>query len=161
MIEINSANNNFSGINNLEENKYDNYILNSEMTNNGGRINSLGNNQVSFNCNCIGKYSYKNTEAITIIKNDTNENNIFNTFYSTESNKKIKIQKLKKKNNFGNSSINNKNQVNSINSISKVKTNNKTNSDLNTNKNIKENLIEENEKLSKKEKLFFRFRNFK
>ena len=145
----------------IDENK-ENKDKENQITKNDNRSNTNGNNQVSFNCNCIGKYSYKNTEAITIIKNDTNENNNINTYYSTDrktfdkidmTNNKINNSKTDKTNNCGNSSVNKKNSKNSINSISKAKTNNKTNSNLNTNKNIKENLIEKNEKESEKEKL--------
>lgn len=139
MIEKNSANNNnFNGINNLEENKYNDYILKSEMTNSGGRINSFLNNQVSLNCNCIGKYSYKNTEAITIINNNINQNNNLNTYYSTErktidktetqTNNKITNSKTKKE-------LNNK-----ISTLSKSKTYNKTNSNSKSNQIIKNNL---------------------
>ena len=49
-----------------EENKYNDLILKSENTKSDNISYTGGNNQVSFNCNCIGKYSYKNTEAITI-----------------------------------------------------------------------------------------------
>lgn len=57
------------------------------MTKNENRLNTAeNNNQVSFNCNCIGKYSYKNTEAIEIVNNNinTNENKIINAYYSTK-----------------------------------------------------------------------------
>ena len=57
------------------------------MTKNENRLNTAeNNNQESFNSNFIGKYSYKNTEAITIINKDPNENNIINTntYFSTE-----------------------------------------------------------------------------
>ena len=146
----------------IDENKNKELFLNNQIMKNDNRLNTNGNNQLSFNCNCIGKYSYKNTEAITIIKNDTNENNNFNTYYSTErktfdkndmTNNKINKSKTNKTNNCGNSSVNNKNPKNSINSISKAKTSNKTNSNLNINQNIKDNLIEKNEKESEKEKL--------
>ena len=124
------------------------------------------NNQVSFNCNCIGKYSYKNTEAITIINNNnnTNENNIINTYYSTErksfdktdiTNNKINNSKTKPAKNCNNFSINDKKPKNSVNSNSKMKTNNKTLSNNKADKIIKDNLIEkkENEKEEQKEKL--------
>ena len=142
----------------IDDNKKKEHLLNSQITkkNNGDKLNTNCNNQVSFNCNCIGKYSYKNTEAITIIKNDTNENNNFNTNYSTErktidkidmTNNKINNSKTNKTTNCGNISVNNKNKKNSINSLSKAKTNNKTNSNL-----YKENLTEKNEKELEKEK---------
>ena len=137
MIEKNSENNNFNGINNLEENKYDNYILNSEITNNGGRINSLGNNQVSFNCNCIGKYSYKNTEAITIINNNINQNNNLNTYYSTER-KTIDKTEVQTNNKIINSKTK-KDLNNKISTLSKSKTYNKTNAIANRNQIIKNN----------------------
>ena len=153
MIEKNSVNNKYNLIDNLEENKYDDYILKSEMTNSGGRINSLGNNQVSFNCNCIGKYSYKNTEAITIINNNINQNNNLNTYYSTErktidktetqTNNKITNSKTKKE-------LNNK-----ISTLSKSKTYNKSNSNANSNQIIKNNftLNKTNQNKAEPEKL--------
>jgi len=124
----------------------------------------MGNNQVSFNCNCIGKYSYKNTEAITIINNNINENNIINTYYSTErktidktdeQSKKINNSKTQKDLNCANFSINDKKNKNLTISLTKSKTNNKTNynTNLNTNKNLKENINDPNENNNKKEKL--------
>ena len=138
MIEKNCANNNFNRINNLEENKYDDFILKSEMTNSGGRINTLGNNQVSFNCNCIGKYSYKNTEAITIINNNINQNNHLNTYYSTER-KTIDKTETQTKNKITNSKTK-KDLNNKISTLSKSKTYNKTNS--NNNQIIKTNFTQ-------------------
>jgi hypothetical protein len=138
MIEKNSVNNNYNLIDNLEENKYDDYILKSEMTNSGGRINSLGNNQVSFNCNCIGKYSYKNTEAITIINNNINQNNNLNTYYSTER-KTIDKTETQTKNKITNSKTK-KDLNNKISTLSKSKTYNKTNS--NNNQIIKTNFTQ-------------------
>jgi hypothetical protein len=90
----------------IEDNKYNDFILKTEISKNENRLNTQGNNQVSFNCNCIGKYSYKNTEAITIINNNTNENNIINTFYTERksinktdlTNNKICNSKIKKNN---------------------------------------------------------------
>ena len=69
---------NKSTIKNQEENNIKNYIFKSPTSKN----DLDNNNQFEFNCNCIGKYSYKNTEAITIISN-TNENNLINTYYTT------------------------------------------------------------------------------
>jgi pSer/pThr/pTyr-binding forkhead associated (FHA) protein len=138
MIEKNSVNNNYNLIDNLEENKYDDYILKSEMTNSGGRINTLGNNQVSFNCNCIGKYSYKNTEAITIINNNINQNNHLNTYYSTEG-KTIDKTETQTKNKITNSKTK-KDLNNKISTLSKSKTYNKTNS--NNNQIIKTNFTQ-------------------
>ena len=43
------------------------------MTKNEPRLNTAeNNNQASFNCNYIGKYSYKNTEAIAKVNNNIN-----------------------------------------------------------------------------------------
>ena len=48
--------------------------------------NNIENKPVEFNCNCIGKYTYKSTEAITIINNNTNmnDNNPINTYYNSD-----------------------------------------------------------------------------
>ena len=48
--------------------------------------NNIENKPVEFNCNCIGKYTYKSTEAITIINNNTNmnDNNPINTYYTSD-----------------------------------------------------------------------------
>ena len=143
-------------IKDLEDNKYNDFILKTEISKNENRLNTQGNNQVSFNCNCIGKYSYKNTEAITIINNNTNENNIINTFYTEIksinktylNNNKICNSKIKKNNiNNENFSINDKKTKNST--ISKNKTNKTTNSNLNNNNNI----LEQKKNESEKEKL--------
>ena len=47
-------------------NKKNKFIFKSTPSKNN---NDDKNNQIEYNCNCIGKYSYKNTEAITIINN--------------------------------------------------------------------------------------------
>ena len=142
-------------IKDIEDNKYNDFILKTEISKNENRLNTQGNNQVSFNCNCIGKYSYKNTEAITIINNNTNENNIINTFYTERksinktdlTNNKICNSKIKKNNiNNENFSINDKKTKNST--ISKNKTNKTTNSNLNNN-----NILEQKKNESEKEKL--------
>ena len=115
-------------------NKKNKFIFKSTPSKNN---NDDKNNQIEYNCNCIGKYSYKNTEAITIINNNTNENNEINTYFTT-------YGKITDKNEITNSKTNNsKKQLkenrldekdiikdnktkNSFNSISKKKTNEKT-----------------------------------
>ena len=115
-------------------NKKNKFIFKSTPSKNN---NEDKNNQIEYNCNCIGKYSYKNTEAITIINNNTNENNEINTYFTT-------YRKITDKNEITNSKTNNsKKQLkenrldekdiikenktkNSINSLSKKKTNEKT-----------------------------------
>ena len=143
-------------IKDIEDNKYNDFILKTEISKNENRLNTQGNNQVSFNCNCIGKYSYKNTEAITIINNNTNENNIINTFYTERksinktdlTNNKICNSKIKKNNiNNENFSINDKKTKNST--ISK----NKTNKTINSNRNNTNNILEQKNNESEKEKL--------
>ena len=117
-----------------EVNKKNKFIFKSTPSKNN---NDDKNNQIEYNCNCIGKYSYKNTEAITIINNNTNENNEINTYFTT-------YGKITDKNEITNSKTNNsKKQLkenrldekdiikenktkNSINSLSKKKTNEKT-----------------------------------
>ena len=92
-----------------KENKIKNCLFQSPTTKKGNQSDN-DNNQVEFNCNCIGKYSYKNTEAITIINNNTNDNNIINTYYTT-------CAKTSEKNeNTNNKTINAKNSKNEINS---------------------------------------------
>ena len=124
--------------------------------------NSNDNNQVEFNCNCIGKYSYKNTEAITIINNNTNENNVINTYYTTNGksvdkneitiNKTTnsKKQKIENKSEAKDLIIENKTK-NISNSLSKKKTNEKTNPNIQEEKNTKNNILNESKK--EKEKL--------
>ena len=131
------------------------------MTKNENRLNTAeNNNQESFNSNFIGKYSYKNTEVIAIVNNNinTNENNIINAYYSTErktfdktdTNNKVNNSKKIPAKNWANFSINDKRPKNSTNSISKIKTNNKTNSNIKT--EIKDNIIEPNENENENEK---------
>ena len=132
------------------ENKKNKFIFKSTPSKNN---NDDKNNQIEYNCNCIGKYSYKNTEAITIINNNTNENNEINTYFTT-------YGKITDKNEITNSKTNNsKKQLkenrldekdiikenktkNSINSISKKKTNEKTE------KNKKNDISKESKKES-------------
>ena len=115
--------------------------------------NSNDNNQVEFNCNCIGKYSYKNTEAITIINNNTNENNVINTYYTTNGkssdknentiNKTINSKKPKIQNKSDTKDLITEKKIKNISSsLSKKKTTEKTNP------NIQNNILNE----SKKEK---------
>ena len=140
-----------------EENKFNELTLKAEIKKINNLLNTADNNQLSLNCNCIGKYSYKNTEAITIINQKTKENNIINTYYSTERKtfEKTETTNNKKSNSKPNKKINCQNSSNdkipkySINSISKIKTNNKTSSNIKENQNIKDNLIENNKKLEK------------
>ena len=131
-------------------NKKNKFIFKSTPSKNN---NDDKNNQIEYNCNCIGKYSYKNTEAITIINNNTNENNEINTYFTT-------YGKITDKNEITNSKTNNsKKQLkenrldekdiikenktkNSINSISKKKTNEKTE------KNKKNDISKESKKES-------------
>ena len=131
-------------------NKKNKFIFKSTPLKNN---NDDKNNQIEYNCNCIGKYSYKNTEAITIINNNTNENNEINTYFTT-------YGKITDKNEITNSKTNNsKKQLkenrldekdiikenktkNSINSLSKKKTNEKTE------KNKKNDISKESKKES-------------
>jgi len=129
-------------------NKYNDIKLKSEIKNNN-KTNLKGNNLVTFNCNCIEKYSYKNTEAITIINNNTSENNNINTYYTTEkknlgkADKQIDHQIIKSKTtnefNSANSTIICDKPKNQISSITKNKTYNKINYKLNKNKNKNKN----------------------
>ena len=131
-------------------NKKNKFIFKSTPSKNN---NEDKNNQIEYNCNCIGKYSYKNTEAITIINNNTNENNEINTYFTT-------YGKITDKNEITNSKTNNsKKQLkenrldekdiikenrtkNSFNSLSKKKTNEKTE------KNKKNDISKESKKES-------------
>ena len=121
--------------------------------------NSNDNNQVEFNCNCIGKYSYKNTEAITIINNNTNENNVINTYYTTNGkssdknentiNKTINSKKPKIQNKSDTKDLITEKKIKNISSsLSKKKTTEKTNPNIQEENNIKNNILNE----SKKEK---------
>ena len=121
--------------------------------------NSNDNNQVEFNCNCIGKYSYKNTEAITIINNNTNENNVINTYYTTNGkssdknentiNKTINSKKPKIQNKSDTKDLVTEKKIKNISSsLSKKKTTEKTNPNIQEENNIKNNILNE----SKKEK---------
>ena len=100
----------FQKIKKINDNNND--VFNSESTKKDNN-SSKDTNQVEFNCNCIGKYSYKNTETITIINNNNNnthDNNPINTYYTTYgkntdknnttiNNKTIKAKKPKIENN--------------------------------------------------------------
>jgi hypothetical protein len=131
--------------------------------------NNTNNNQVSLNCNCISKYSYKNTEAITIINKDPNENNIINTntYFSTErktfdksdditnnnNNNKISNSKSKTKKSINPNSTTSKTTTDKIpNSLSKTKTNNKAKTNLNI-KDKDKNNDKDSEKEKENEKL--------
>ena len=128
----------FQKIKKLNDNNND--VFNSESTKKDNN-SSKDTNQVEFNCNCIGKYSYKNTETITIINNNnniTNDNNPINTYYTTYgkntdknnttiNNKTIKAKKPKIENNLESKfKISENNTKNYIDSLSKKKTNEKT-----------------------------------
>ena len=117
-----------------DENKIKKFIFKSPIQKNN---NDEKNNQVEYNCNCIGKYSYKNTEAITIINNNTNENNEINTYFTTygkitdkneiTNSKTNNSKKQLKENKFEEKDIIKENKTkNSFNSLSKKKTNEKT-----------------------------------
>ena len=117
-----------------DENKINKFIFKSPIQKNN---NDEKNNQVEYNCNCIGKYSYKNTEAITIINNNTNENNEINTYFTTygkitdkneiTNSKTNNSKKQLKENKFEEKDIIKENKTkNSFNSLSKKKTNEKT-----------------------------------
>lgn len=119
--------------------------------------NSNDNNQVEFNCNCIGKYSYKNTEAITIINNNTNENNVINTYYTTNGkssdknentiNKTTNSKKPKMQNKSDTKDLMTENKTKIItNSLSKKKTTEKTNPNIKEDKNIKNDILNESKK---------------
>ena len=136
-----------------KDNKFKEPLNRSDIMKND---NNLSNKQLEFGCNCIGKYSYKNTEAITIINNNTNENNIINTYYTSEGkttskgeitnnnkNNTIKSQKI---------SSNKSKNKNITDSLSKKKTSEKTNPNIiNTEKTIKNNYNDELINESKKE----------
>ena len=137
----------FQKIKKLNDNNND--VFNSESTKKDNN-SSKDTNQVEFNCNCIGKYSYKNTETITIINNNnniTNDNNPINTYYTTYgkntdknnttiNNKTIKAKKPKIENNLESKfKISENNTKNYIDSLSKKKTNEKTNPNIQKEKN--------------------------
>ena len=124
---------------NKEENKINNFIFQSPTSKNDNK--SDNNNQMEFNCNCIGKYSYKNTEAITIVNNNTNENNEINTYFTTirktadknemTNNKTSNSKTIKIENNSEKKVLIQENKVkNSTNSLSKKKTNDKINQNI-------------------------------
>ena len=154
----------FQKIKKLNDNNND--VFNSESTKKDNN-SSKDTNQVEFNCNCIGKYSYKNTETITIINNNnnnTNDNNPINTYYTTYgkntdknnttiNNKTCKAKKPKIENNLESKfKISENNTKNYIDSLSKKKTNEKTNPNIqkekNSNNSISNVSKKENEKLN-------------
>ena len=109
--------------------------------------NNIENKPVEFNCNCIGKYTYKSTEATTIINNNTNmnDNNPINTYYTsdlktrskteTTNNNRISMNKTQKM------TINeSKNAINKKTTEKKNSLINKENSD---NKNSQNSIIKE------------------
>ena len=145
-----------------KENKLKECLFNSSATKNSNK-SVTENNPVEFNCNCIGKYSYKNTEAITIINNNTHDNNLINTYYTT--NGKATTDKNENTNNKTINAKIGKNQINSdvkniitenkiknlSNSLSKKKKDEKTNNNIQNEKNDKNNNL--NESFKEKEKL--------
>ena len=143
-----------------QANKINNFIFTPIAKNNND--NKINNNQNEFNCNCIGKDSYKNTEGITIINKNTNENNEIHTYSTTYgkttdknetlNNKTTNSKKAKNVNNFDDKDLIKENKTkNSFNSISKRKTNEKTNPNIILEKNKTNNIS--NELKKEKEKL--------
>ena len=143
-----------------QANKINNFIFTPITKNNNN--NKINNNQNEFNCNCIGKDSYKNTEGITIINKNTNENNEIHTYSTTYgkttdknetlNNKTTNSKKAKNVNNFDDKDLIKENKTkNSFNSLSKRKTNEKTNPNIILEKNKTNNIS--NELKKEKEKL--------
>ena len=143
-----------------QANKINNFIFTPIAKNNND--NKINNNQNEFNCNCIGKDSYKNTEGITIINKNTNENNEIHTYSTTYgkttdknetlNNKTTNSKKAKNVNNFDDKDLIKENKTkNSFNSLSKRKTNEKTNPNIILEKNKTNNIS--NELKKEKEKL--------
>ena len=143
-----------------QANKLNNFIFTPITKNNND--NKINNNQNEFNCNCIGKDSYKNTEGITIINKNTNENNEIHTYSTTYgkttdknetlNNKTTNSKKTKNVNNFDDKDLIKENKTkNSFNSLSKRKTNEKTNPNIIIEKNKANNISKESKK--EKEKL--------
>ena len=143
-----------------QANKINNFIFTPITKNNND--NKINNNQNEFNCNCIGKDSYKNTEGITIINKNTNENNEIHTYSTTYgkttdknetlNNKTTNSKKAKNVNNFDDKDLIKENKTkNSFNSLSKRKTNEKTNPNIILEKNKTNNISNESKK--EKEKL--------
>jgi pSer/pThr/pTyr-binding forkhead associated (FHA) protein len=143
-----------------QANKINNFIFTPITKNNND--NKINNNQNEFNCNCIGKDSYKNTEGITIINTNTNENNEIHTYSTTYgkttdknetlNNKTTNSKKTKNVNNYDDKDLIKENKTkNSFNSLSKRKTNEKTNPNIILEKNKTNNISNESKK--EKEKL--------
>ena len=143
-----------------QANKINNFIFTPITKNNND--NKINNNQNEFNCNCIGKDSYKNTEGITIINKNTNENNEIHTYSTTYgkttdknetlNNKTTNSKKAKNVNNFDDKDLIKENKTkNSFHSLSKRKTNEKTNPNIILEKNKANNISNESKK--EKEKL--------
>ena len=143
-----------------QANKINNFIFTPITKNNND--NKINNNHNEFNCNCIGKDSYKNTEGITIINKNTNENNEIHTYSTTYgkttdknetlNNKTTNSKKTKNVNNYDDKDLIKENKTkNSFNSLSKRKTNEKTNPNIILEKNKANNISNESKK--EKEKL--------
>ena len=141
-----------------KSNKINNFIFTPITKNNNDDVKN-NNNQNVFNCNCIGKYSYKNTEGITIINKNSSDNNEIHTYSTTYgkssdknetiNNKTTNSKKPKNVTNFDEKDLIKENKrINSLNSISKRKTNEKTNPNIILEKNKANNILNE----SKKEK---------
>ena len=141
-----------------KSNKINNFIFTPITKNNNDDVKN-NNNQNVFNCNCIGKDSYKNTEGITIINKNSSDNNEIHTYSTTYgkssdknetiNNKTTNSKKPKNVTNFDEKDLIKENKrINSLNSISKRKTNEKTNPNIILEKNKANNILNE----SKKEK---------
>ena len=141
-----------------KSNKINNFIFTPITKNNNDDVKN-NNNQNVFNCNCIGKDSYKNTEGITIINKNFSDNNEIHTYSTTYgkssdknetiNNKTTNSKKPKNVTNFDEKDLIKENKrINSLNSISKRKTNEKTNPNIILEKNKANNILNE----SKKEK---------
>ena len=141
-----------------KSNKINNFIFTPITKNNNDDVKN-NNNQNVFNCNCIGKDSYKNTEGITIINKNSSDNNEIHTYSTTYgkssdknetiNNKTTNSKKPKNVTNFDEKDLIKENkEINSLNSISKRKTNEKTNPNIKLEKNKANNILNE----SKKEK---------
>ena len=141
-----------------KSNKINNFIFTPVTKNNNDDVKN-NNNQNVFNCNCIGKDSYKNTEGITIINKNSSDNNEIHTYSTTYgkssdknetiNNKTTNSKKPKNVTNFDEKDLIKENKrINSLNSISKRKTNEKTNPNIILEKNKANNILNE----SKKEK---------
>ena len=136
-----------------EDSKSNEYLYKSNTTKNDNIISSK---PVEFNCNCIGKYSYKNTEAITIINNNTNENNAINTNYTSDRKKNSKTEESNNNRISTNKTekmlINKSKNKNINDSLSKKKTKEKTNPNTISEKHNENNILNESKKYQQNDK---------